>query len=41
MHGNLNNSNNAVLIHFDVVGNGRVILSLLYILLAIFYFYIL
>jgi len=27
--GNLNNINNAVLMHFDVVGNGRVILSLL------------
>jgi len=29
MQGNLNNINNAVLMHFDVVGNGRVILSLL------------
>jgi len=28
MQGNLNNINNAVLMHFDVVGNGRVILSL-------------
>jgi len=30
MQGNLNNINNAVLLHFDVVGNGRawVILSL-------------
>jgi len=29
MQGNLNNTNNAGLMHFDVVGNGRVILSLL------------
>jgi len=29
MQGNLNNINNAVLMQFDVVGNGRVILSLL------------
>jgi len=29
MQGNLNNINNAVLMHFDVVGNSRVILSLL------------
>jgi len=29
MQGNLKNINNAVLMHLDVVGNGRVILSLL------------
>jgi len=29
MQGNLNIINSAVLMHFDVVGNGRVILSLL------------
>jgi len=29
MQGNLNNINNAVLLHFDVVGNGRVMLSVL------------
>jgi len=29
MQGNLNNINNVVLMHFDVLGNGRVILSLL------------
>jgi len=29
MQGNLNNINNAVLMCFDVVGNGKVILSLL------------
>jgi len=29
MQSNLININHAVLIHFDVVGNGRVILSLL------------
>jgi len=29
MQGNLNNINNALLMHFDAVGNGRVILSLL------------
>jgi len=29
MQGNLNNINNAVLMHFIVVGNDRVILSLL------------
>jgi len=29
MQDNLNNINNAVLLHFDVVGNGRVVLSLL------------
>jgi len=29
MQGNLNNINDAVLMQFDVVGNGRVMLSLL------------
>jgi len=29
MQSNLNNLNNAVLMHFDVAGNGRVILSFL------------